>query len=245
MKTLSKFKVLNAWHIKLIITFLMILNHLDLGYHYVSKDWELIFMLISRCVAPMFAYLVVEGIIYTKDLKKYCLRLFIWTFSTVLGNTIIEHILVNAATNINANDYLYLTIRANVCYTLLAGAVCISLLIWANSQKAAIKLLYRILAVACFVFGLFVEWGIVLLPFMLVTYFYKSNRKKRIIGYTLIEFIAILSRSEMLYFIVFPLISLYNGKRGPQNWFTKYFFYVFYPVHLWIIAIINFYLLSK
>ncbi len=245
MKTLSKFKVLNAWHIKLIITFLMILNHLDLGYHYVSNEWEMIFLLISRCVAPMFAYLVVEGIIHTKDLKKYCLRLFIWTLSTVLGNTIIEHILANAATNINANDFVYLTIRTNICYTLLAGAVCISLLIWANSQKAAIKLLYRILAVACFIFGLFVEAGIVLLPFMLVTYFYKSNRKKRIIGYTLIEFIAILSLSEIFYFLVFPLISLYNGKRGLQNWFTKYFFYVFYPVHLWIIAIINFYLLSK
>ena len=48
MKTLSKFKVLNAWHIKLIITFLMILNHLDLGYHYVSNEWEMIFLLISK-----------------------------------------------------------------------------------------------------------------------------------------------------------------------------------------------------
>ena len=32
---------------------------------------------------------------------------------------------------------------------------------------------------------------------------------------------------------VLPFIYLYNGQRGPSNWFTKYFFYAFFP-SLWI-----------
>ncbi|MCL2052147.1 MAG: TraX family protein [Lachnospiraceae bacterium] len=28
---------------------------------------------------------------------------------------------------------------------------------------------------------------------------------------------------------------LYNGERGSESALAKYFFYVFYPLHLWII----------
>ncbi|MBD5549290.1 MAG: hypothetical protein HDQ97_18205 [Lachnospiraceae bacterium] len=53
-------------------------------------------------------------------------------------------------------------------------------------------------------------------------------------------FANLLPFGEPFYFLVFPFILLYNGERGPKSNFNKYFFYIFYPVHLWIIAIINF-----
>ncbi|WP_268869838.1 TraX family protein [Clostridium senegalense] len=40
----------------------------------------------------------------------------------------------------------------------------------------------------------------------------------------------------MIFSIIF--ILLYNGKRGINNKFTKYLFYIFYPLHLVIIKII-------
>ena len=46
------------------------------------------------------------------------------------------------------------------------------------------------------------------------------------------------------YFIVItiPILKLYNGKVGLNNAFSKYFFYVFYPLHLWIIATITYFM---
>ncbi|WP_269719694.1 TraX family protein [Bacillus sp. AP8] len=39
-----------------------------------------------------------------------------------------------------------------------------------------------------------------------------------------------------------PFILLYNGKRGLNNPITKYMFYIFYPLHLWIIYIISYFI---
>jgi hypothetical protein len=46
--------------------------------------------------------------------------------------------------------------------------------------------------------------------------------------------------SDFLFILVVPLILLYNGERGMNNKFSKYLFYVFYPLHLWVIALLQF-----
>ncbi|MBP3754774.1 MAG: hypothetical protein J6I66_07945 [Lachnospiraceae bacterium] len=35
-------------------------------------------------------------------------------------------------------------------------------------------------------------------------------------------------------------LLLYNGERGKNIPFTKYMFYVIYPVHLWILMIVRY-----
>ena len=66
---------LNAFHIKLLMAALMVLDHLRFVHGLVTPVTASFFTLISQCVAPMFAYLAVEGIRHTGDLKKYCQRL--------------------------------------------------------------------------------------------------------------------------------------------------------------------------
>lgn len=46
--------------------------------------------------------------------------------------------------------------------------------------------------------------------------------------------------SDFLEILAIPTILLYNGERGINNKFSKYLFYVFYPLHLWILAAISF-----
>ncbi|MDY3655163.1 MAG: TraX family protein, partial [Ruminococcus callidus] len=41
-------------------------------------------------------------------------------------------------------------------------------------------------------------------------------------------------------FLVFPLIQFgYNGKSGSKKPFHKWFFYVFYPLHLLVLGILR------
>lgn len=245
MSKTTSWNGLNAWQIKLFIALLMLLTHLQYGYGFLSDNLQVIFLLISRCVAPMFAYLAVEGIIYTRSLKKYCLRLCIWTAVVSLGNVLLGNLLAGLAWGISLDNQVYLTIRTNICITLAAGVLCIALIIWGKEKNGATRFFFFGLSILCFVIGFFVEWGVVLLPFMVVTYFLREKKEGKYLGYMAIEGIAFLFRSEIYYFLVFPLIALYNGKRGPNNKFNKYFFYVFYPFHLWIIAIMNFIILSQ
>jgi len=47
-----------------------------------------------------------------------------------------------------------------------------------------------------------------------------------------------LFNSDWLFVTVFPFMALYNGQRGKETSWSRYFFYIFYPAHLWIIALI-------
>ncbi|WP_239442326.1 TraX family protein [Lactobacillus gallinarum] len=43
---------------------------------------------------------------------------------------------------------------------------------------------------------------------------------------------------------VIPFILLYNGKRAKKSLLTKYFFYIVYPAHLWILMMLKYCLLD-
>lgn len=241
----TSWKRLNAWQIKLLMTFLMVLNHLEFGYGFISHNLQETFLLISRGVAPMFAYLAIGGILYSRNLKKYCLRLCIWATIVSAGNVLLGYILTNLSSDISTANQVYLTIRTNISITLACGVLCIALIIWGKDRKGIMKYLFFGLSTICFVIGFVVEWGTVLLPFMIVTYFLREKKEEKFLGYLVVEAITFLFRSEIYYLFVFPIIELYNGERGPNSRFNKYFFYIFYPLHLWFIAFINFVLLSK
>ncbi|MGL4912473.1 MAG: TraX family protein, partial [Romboutsia sp.] len=104
------------------------------------------------------------------------------------------------------------------------------------------------------------EGGIVVIPFILITYLLRDNKKKQIIAYIILSIILfamsyvpyptleetinmLMFNSDFLFILVVPFILLYNGERGMNNKFSKYLFYVFYPLHLWILAVIQFILI--
>lgn len=241
----ASWKKLNAWHLKLIMAILMALNHLEFVYGLIPPGLQVFFVIISRCVAPVFAYLLVEGILHTRSLGKYCLRLWVWAAIVWVGNELLGWVLTSLAPPLPPDEQLYLTVRTNVAITLAAGVLFVALIIWGKQKKGGLRYLFYVLSAASFVLGFISEWGIVLLPFIAVTYFLREKKGWKYFGYAIVELIAILFNSEIFYFLAFPFIALYNGKRGPANKFSKYLFYVFYPVHLWLIAIINFILLTQ
>jgi len=222
---MSKIKILNAWHLKLFMAALMVLDHLHYIQGLIPSDTVHIFNIVTRCVAPMFGYLAVEGIRHTRNIRLYCIRLIVLASITFAGNAILNFVLQSSINN-------------NVIFTLAFGVLVIALVIWGREKK---NVWLYILAGICFIVGfLWGEWGTVLLPFMVVTYLFHEKKLYLFIGYAVIVAIAFLIPwSEPWWFIVFPFILLYNGERGLNTRFAKYFFYVFYPLHLWIITIIS------
>lgn len=183
----------------------------------------------------MFAYLAVEGIRYTRNLKHYCLRLSAFAGIVFMGNGILKMILRRFVMGRTRS------LENNVIFTLALGVLAIALILWGKAKQDKSRALFYVLSGVCFATGFFCgEWGSVLLPFMFIEYFFHEKKWLRFAGYVLIEAVTfLLPFGETYWFIVFPFILLYNGERGPETNFSKYFFYVFYPVHLWVIAVIN------
>lgn len=236
----TSYKILNAWQLKLIMVCLMVLDHLHYIDGLLSPNLAHIFNIISRCVAPVFAYLAIEGIIHTKNLKRYNIRLLSAAIIMCISNVALSSIQRTYSADLAAMKSYQLISSNNIFLTLAMGVLCISLILYGKKKIGAQKYIIYLLGILSFMIGFFGEWGVVLLPFMLVVYFLRGKKKPRWFSYLGIELLAILFNSEYFYFIAFPFIAIYDGKRGPNTRFNKYFFYVFYIAHIWIIAFIDF-----
>lgn len=120
------------------------------------------------------------------------------------------------------------------------------------------KIYYLILAIALLAASLIFEGGVYLWPVLLIFYFGYNKPTAQSIGifvWCLLLFIkavmtgiqtktglysALTFDSEWMMISVLPFIWLYNGQRGKKSWITKYFFYIIYPAHLWILMILRY-----
>lgn len=120
------------------------------------------------------------------------------------------------------------------------------------------KIYYLILAIVLLAASLIFEGGVYLWPVLLIFYFGYNKPTAQSIGifvWCLLLFIkavmtgiqtktglysALTFDSEWMMISVLPFIWLYNGQRGKKSWITKYFFYIIYPAHLWILMILRY-----
>lgn len=234
-------KKFNAFQIKVFLIILMLLDHLWFAFPTVFPAY---IHGLSRCVSVMFAYFLVEGFFYTRSRTKYGLRLFAFAVFMEIGNHILKLLLSSKHIPVNNNIFL----------TLFAGFVMINLFEISKSKKVINKIGLIILGIIMgLVGGVFTEGGQVVIPFIVITYCFRGSFKKQFAGYALlsslllymmlggpIDYDMLMFNSDFLFILVIPVILLYNGERGLNNKFSKYMFYVFYPLHLWLIAIIKF-----
>ncbi|HEL1986015.1 TPA: beta-carotene 15,15'-monooxygenase, partial [Streptococcus suis] len=99
----------------------------------------------------------------------------------------------------------------------------------------------------------------VVLPFILITYMGRKSLVKRNIAYGILALLLLflsyqpyetievtvqmmLYNADWLFILVLPILSLYNGQAGPRTSFSRYFFYIFYPLHLWLLATIAYFI---
>ena len=175
---------------------------------------------VGRMAFPIFCFLLVEGYIYTRNKLKYGWNLLLFALLSELPWNLLF-----------GGTYTHET--QNVFFSLLLGYLSICCVeYWEDDYFNIIITCILIPLLALLVNA---DYGIGGVFLILIMYYFRNYRSVSIIiGCLFIDnsFLAMLS--------IIP-IFLYNGKRGfIQNIISKYFFYAFYPVHLWYIYIISF-----
>jgi hypothetical protein len=234
----------NAFELKIIAIVLMLMDHLYIAFPNAFSSW---YHPLSRIVAPIFGFFLVEGLFHTRDKLKYNIRLIGWAMFMQVGNSIINIVLKTKEVSVHNNIFL----------TLALGLTIINLIEFSKKRECSKKIMILLPAILLIPFCLFTEGGIVLIPFILITYLFRGNMKKQVISYIILSVLLfftsytqystinetiemLMFNSDFLFILVVPLILLYNGERGMNNKFSKYLFYVFYPLHLWLIATLQF-----
>jgi hypothetical protein len=239
-------KKLNAFQIKVFALVLMLMDHLWFAFPGIFPMW---FHPLSRVVSPIFAFLLVEGFFYTRSRLKYNIRLWGWAAFMQVGNIIMNVLLKSREVSVHNNIFA----------TLALGLTIISIIEYSKNKTGVSKLLLLVLAIILIPLCIFTEGGMAVLPFILITYLFRGNTKKQIIGYVIFSILLfvmsynqyptvketiemLMFNSDFLFILVVPFMLMYNGERGMNNKFSKYLFYVFYPLHLWLLAIVEFYI---
>ena len=193
---------------------------------------------IGRLTGPTMAFFLAEGAKYTRDIKKYQLRMGIFAVVSWL-----PFVFIDASIGTILADPTKL-IQQSVLYTLFLGITAIR--IWDSPKDT--KLGKIMLIVTLCILSVIGDWPVMDVLALLFMYIYRDDKKKRYIAVTLtylfpMAFVLFATRWYQIGVLLVPLIIIYcyNGKGGKKSAFNKWFFYIFYPAHLVVLGILRWY----
>lgn len=217
----QKLACLNGNIIKWIAIITMVIDHVGA---ILFPQYE-IFRYIGRIAFPLFAFLLVEGYVHTSNVKKYLLRLLIFALISEIPFDIAMY------------GKAFYWGHQNIFWTLAAGLLVLTLIDRVCKNKFAgmaggFVLGFITLIIAEVVHADYGAGGIVLI---FIFFYFKE---KQWLKYILMAILFAVGYGSVQLFGLIAVVPmmLYNGERGKYS--MKYFFYVFYPVHLLILHLI-------
>ncbi|MFI3237029.1 MAG: TraX family protein [Lachnospiraceae bacterium] len=187
---------------------------------------------IGRTAFPIFAYLIVEGYCHTKSKGKY------------IRNMLLAGLISEIPFDLAIFRQMFDLEHQNVMFTLAIGVM----MLWAIesvmtrlgdrfSEYLWLPQTVQLLIAAAFMafaeLVMHTDYGYVGVLCIYVIYY---TRPRKVLGVSLAVLLLTLMNGLEIYAIPAILfVKLYNGTRGKQN---KYFFYLFYPVHLLLLFFI-------
>lgn len=234
---------MNGFQLKLLAVILMIIDHIGYFFPDTIPIW---FRFIGRLSMPIFIFVLVEGYIHTRDIKKYITRIASLGTIMFFMNIIISIIGVMIGIDSKLSPLL-----PNIFITM---AFCLLTLHFINkirteSSKIGIyknprdkSIIYIALLIFVLIISLFVEYSLIPVGLTIIFYKFRGNKRQLIIAYIVGSFIlSTIFSNWVQYFMIFSIIPiyLYNGKKGYTNKFWKYFFYLFYPAHIYLLYLIR------
>lgn len=220
-------KVLNVFHLKVIAAISMTIDHIGavlLPQYYFLR-------IIGRLAFPIYCFLMVNGFLHTRNIKKYIGRLAVFA---VISEVFFDKTFFGE---------FYNPLNQNVFLTLLIGMLMLAAIEFLRSHSIVkLKLISYILegVVVILACGLayFLRTDYSLYGILMIYWFYALRFNKILMGlfeaYTNMDMLG-----GIQGFATFSLIPIfmYNGEKGCDKY--KWWFYAYYPLHLLVISVIH------
>ena len=193
-------------------------------YHYIVGGSEIL-NVIGRIAFPIFAFTLNEGYVHTRSLKKYLLRLFIFAVSIQMPSILFGY------------DY-----PMNIFFTLFLGLLSIYIF---NLKKMNVILKIILIGFILFFSQKFkLDYGIYGILVIINFNIFRNNKFKILMNFLVLNIYNVifpkvfdLPDTQLFSLISLVFIFMYNGEKGRS---MKYFFYLFYPIHFFILEVIKF-----
>lgn len=231
---------LNANHLKTIAILAMTIDHIcDLIYPgFPAKPAAFALHLVGRLTAPIMWFFICEGYYYTHNVKKYMLRMGIFA--------LISHFAYCFSFGINIIPFSTgIFNQTSVMYPLFIAIV----VMWLQDNDLPVKGWIKHTIITLLILSAFpADWSCIAVLAILGMYKNRNSLKKQMTVMAL--YVAIYSAVSFFFvskgyalvqigvLLVYPFLKQYNGQKGTARW-MKWFFYIYYPLHLVIIGILR------
>ncbi len=255
-------KSLTSYHLKIFAIVFMVLDHVLKAFSMSIINWMqsndiftffnyILFMIIlsiGRIAYPLFAYMIAQGCQYTHNIKKYIARLLLMA---VISEVPFQYFI----SILNETPYHFSLSAQNVFFTLALGAISIEGYRY-YKEKYNNKIIYLpIIGCALLAQVLNTDYAAMGVILIFLWYVFKDSQYWYLpviifsvslylifflslgiinYGFDIIVIIeALLHTGSSLLSIL--ILKRYNGQRGKP---IKWFFYIFYPLHLALIVLL-------
>lgn len=244
-------KLLDSNMIKIIAIIAMSIDHITWMIYpgYPKEIIPIILHMIGRITCPIMCYFIAEGYHHTKDINKYTKRLFVFAFISHFAYVFASTDFVDWKSFIPFYYGSALN-QTSVMWSLAWGLVMLRVV---NSKKIESNMMKVLLIVLICFISFPSDWSCVASLCILAFGTNRGNLKKQTLWmmfyvaiYSTVYFFAIdkiYGLLQMAVVLSVPIIMMYNGKRGNNrriNSIMKWLFYIYYPLHLFIIGWIQF-----
>lgn len=179
-----------------------------------------VLVVIGRISFPIFAFLLTEGFAHTRDVRKYLRRLGIFA---VLSEIFFDLAFFGT---------LWYPQRQNVFFTMFLGVLLLHVLERESSRASRVL---EILLVMWAAELLRADYGFRGILLICLFWMFREQRAMLLAAGVLWNFLWGSAVQAFGALAAVPL-GLYSGKKGRD---MKYFFYIFYPAHLFVLYIIE------
>lgn len=237
-KISEKQKPFNSNHLKLIAIIAMTIDHVtDLFFpNFPPLVLPSMLHVIGRLTAPIMWFFICEGFHYTRDIKKYILRLGIFA--------VISHFAYCFGFGI---DFVPLRKsifnQTSVMYPLFIAVV----VLWIQSEKVRLNGFVKFMLNFVLIISAFpADWSCIAVLAIIHMHKNRGNLERQFLAilaclvlYGTVSWFFVSRSYALILFgvlLVYPLLKNYNGQKGKASW-MKWFFYIYYPAHLVLIGI--------
>ncbi len=222
--------------LKLLAIALMFFDHFSAVFFPHDSWWGMSMRVPGRVVAPLMCYFVAEGYYYTANRVKYIQRMFIFA--------LISHLPYNLCFNFSFFQ------ATSVMWGLTMGLVALTTI---KNQELPLWVRLMSLPICCLL-AITANWNYVAVLWIVAFGLLRGNLVWQIISFIVIGLIFHILPTYLNFglehfgyphwyqlgiFLAIPLLLLYTGKLGKKSKTISYLFYIFYPVHLLFIYVLN------
>lgn len=232
--------------IKYFAAFAMLVDHIAWWLVDTYSPLGFVMHLFGRMTAPIMSFFIAEGYHYTRNVNRYLLRLGI--FAVISWFPFIYMETGNLPFVLKNGQFIAFYPMQSVIYSFFLALLSLKIT-HSDRLTSGVKTLIQI---CLLLFSMLGDWYC--MPILWVHCFdrHRGDFRKQAYAFAKVSIIVItvliismgggFLGNSFQYGVLLALIPIYfyNGEKGRGGKFNKWFFYVFYPLHMLVIGVIKY-----